>query len=365
MTIATPSTVETVRSAARALVRRLGFLGDDLAESGLPASAVHALIEIGAAQQLTAKDLRGLLGLEKSSVSRMLRKLVEAGLLEERPDDEDARAKQISLTPSGAAKLAQIDAFARRQVETALARLTPTQGVTVTQGLQLYAEALSPAPENPRSSSSLLPLAEISNGYRPGLIGRCSDMHARYYARTVGFGREFEAIVATGLSEFCTRIEHPDNEIWTAIADETIVGTIAIDGEDLNRPAETDLDTDHRSNAVSGTGIDNGIGNGGRIAHLRWFIVDDDQRGSGLGRRLLSAALAFVDARDFAETHLWTFRGLDAARALYEAHGFALADEYQGRQWGSAVMEQKFVRRQMAPGAGGGGRTRTAEAEGF
>ncbi|EHS53849.1 transcriptional regulator, MarR family with acetyltransferase activity [Rhizobium sp. PDO1-076] len=358
MTIATPSTVETVRSAARALVRRLGFLGDDLAESGLPASAVHAMIEIGAAQRqarrLTAKDLCGLLSLEKSSVSRMLRKLVEAGLLQEQPDDEDARAKQISLTPSGAAKLAQIDAFARIQVETALARLTPTQGVTVTQGLQLYAEALSPEPDNPLSSSSPFPLAEIANGYRPGLIGRCSDMHARYYARTVGFGREFEAIVATGLSEFCTRIEHPDNEIWTAIADEKIVGTIAIDGEDLNRHASPS----HIPGEVTG--------HAPRIAHLRWFIVDDGQRGSGLGRCLLSAALAFVDARDFAETHLWTFRGLDAARALYEAHGFVLADETPGRQWGSEVMEQKFVRgKQTAVGAGGGGRTRTAEAEGF
>ncbi len=333
MTIATPSTVETVRSSARALVRRLGFLGDDLAESGLPASAVHALIEIGQAQRqarrLTAKDLRGLLNLEKSSVSRMLRKLVEAGLLQEQPDIEDARAKQISLTLSGAAKLAQIDAFARRQVETALARLTPPQGETVVQGLQLYADALSQEADNLPSSNSptsplLLPLADIATGYRPGLIGRCSDMHARYYARTVDFGREFEAIVATGLSEFCGRIDHPDNEIWTAIAGEKIVGTIAIDGQDLNGRA--------------------GPGDPRRIAHLRWFIVDDGQRGSGLGRRLLTAALAFVDARDFAETHLWTFRGLDAARTLYEAHGFVLADEYPGRQWGNAVMEQKFVR---------------------
>jgi DNA-binding MarR family transcriptional regulator/GNAT superfamily N-acetyltransferase len=345
MTIATPSTVETVRSSARALVRRLGFLGDDLADSGLPASAVHALIEIGAAQRqarrLTAKDLRYLLKLEKSSVSRMLRKLVEAGLLQEQPDIEDARAKQISLTPSGAAKLAQIDAFARRQVETALARLTRPQGETVVQGLQLYADALSQEAEDLRSSlspTSPLPLqlADIATGYRPGLIGRCSDMHARYYARTVDFGREFEAIVATGLSEFCNRIDHPDNEIWTAIAGEKIVGTIAIDGQDLNRQAAP-------SHAPGNTSGDT-AGDARRIAHLRWFIVDDGQRGSGLGRRLLTTALAFVDARDFAETHLWTFRGLDAARTLYEAHGFALTEETPGRQWGREVMEQKFVR---------------------
>ncbi len=42
--------------------------------------------------------------------------------------------------------------------------------------------------------------------------------------------------------------------------------------------------------------------------------------------------------------HLWTFRGLDAARRLYEANGFALVEEQPGRQWGEEVIEQRFVR---------------------
>ena len=57
----------------------------------------------------------------------------------------------------------------------------------------------------------------------------------------------------------------------------------------------------------------------------------------------------FCDRRKFAETHPWTFRGLDAARHLYEAHGFVLAEERSGKQWGKTVMEQRFVRRR--PGA--------------
>ena len=40
-----------------------------------------------------------------------------------------------------------------------------------------------------------------------------------------------------------------------------------------------------------------------------------------------------------------TFKGLDAARHLYEAAGFKLAEESEGRQWGSVVVEQRFVRR--------------------
>ena len=35
---------------------------------------------------------------------------------------------------------------------------------------------------------------------------------------------------------------------------------------------------------------------------------------------------------------LWAFQGLDAARELYESHGFALAHEALGRQWCSSVI---------------------------
>ena len=95
-----------------------------------------------------------------------------------------------------------------------------------------------------------------------------------------------------------------------------IIGSVAIDGEDL----------------------------GADIAHLRWFIVDDGVRGSGVGRRLLETALAFVDEKGFAETHLWTFNGLLAARHLYETPGFKCVEEHPGSQWGSEVLEQRFVR---------------------
>jgi GNAT superfamily N-acetyltransferase len=60
--------------------------------------------------------------------------------------------------------------------------------------------------------------------------------------------------------------------------------------------------------------------------------------------RWLARALEFCDQRGYRETHLWTVNGLDAARKLYQDHGFELAEEYYGDQWGSEVLEQKFVR---------------------
>ncbi|MEZ2223738.1 GNAT family N-acetyltransferase [Rhizobium sp. RCC_161_2] len=306
--------VESVRAASRQLVRELGFMQESLAGTTMPPSSVHALLEIGARGSFTAGQLSELLGLEKSSVSRMLRKLIETGDLKEETGEPDGRTKILSLTDKGHAAVAGIHDFARRQVAAALDRLDAQERQTVVDGLRLYAGALAASKaKTPEDMSPLL----IETGYQPGLMARCIEMHSLYYARTSGFGQLFEAAVASGIAEFSARLNRPCNQIWRAMRAGRVAGTIAIDGEDL----------------------------GDDKAHLRWFIVDDDSRGTGLGRRLLSSALDFCDRGGFAETHLWTFRGLDAARWLYELHRFELIGERPGRQWGEDVMEQHFVRK--------------------
>ncbi len=72
--------------------------------------------------------------------------------------------------------------------------------------------------------------------------------------------------------------------------------------------------------------------------------MDDALRGLGYGRKLFAAAVALVDAHSFSQTHLWTFSGLDAARSLYESRGFVLVEQKPGSQWGTEVVEQRFVR---------------------
>lgn len=325
--LANRDAVLPIRDASRRIVRELGFMKPTLAGTELPASAVHALIEIGNRSGLTATDLCDRLNLEKSSVSRMLRKLIDGGDLAEENSDTDGRAKRLTLTAQGRRTLAAIDAFAHEQVGGALACLPAADHAMVVEGLRLYADALHARRATPGNESkaaaplAVRPALRIEPGYQPGLIGRAVDMHAQFYARAHGFGAVFESRVAAGLAEFLPRLDRPCNAVWTALDGDRIVGTIAIDGEDLSGPAPAP-----------------------RIAHLRWFIVEDGRRGGGLGRRLLDEAVAFADRAGFAETRLWTFRGLDAARRLYEAAGFVLAAESPGSQWGTEVTEQSFVR---------------------
>jgi GNAT superfamily N-acetyltransferase len=156
----------------------------------------------------------------------------------------------------------------------------------------------------------------LEQGYLPGVIGRIAELHARYYARSNGFGVAFEAKVARELAEFCARLDASRDRLWRVMDGEQIEGSLVIDGLHA---------------------LDDG-------AHLRWFITSDALRGQGCGRRLLQQACAFVDAAGYAKTYLWTFAGLSAARHLYEEFGFRLVHQASGAQWGTQVEEQRFER---------------------
>ena len=156
----------------------------------------------------------------------------------------------------------------------------------------------------------------IAQGYRPGAVGRITELHARYYARAHGFGAFFESQVAQGLAQFVLQMDRPGQGLWLALQAGRIVGSVAI--EPSHAP--------------------------GSPAHLRWFIVEPAVHGQGVGRRLLASALAFCDQQGLAAVALWTFAGLDAARRLYEDVGFELVEEQPGQRWGSPVTEQRFLR---------------------
>lgn len=305
--------IDAMRTASREIVRELGFMQTGLAGTGLSPSAVHTILELGYGTVTTAHDLGKKLRLEKSTISRLVQKLMDDGLISAQSDPADRRSRQLSLTEAGSALLAELEDFGRAQLRAALAPLARDDLARVETGLTLFAKALC----GPQPAASLTPDVEICQGYRPGLIAAIVQLHATYYASHYGFGAVFERKVATEMAEFMGRIERPVNTTLTAYAGDSVLGSVSLDGEDLEDG----------------------------VSHLRWFIVSPAAQGLGIGNRLLEQATSFVDAAGVARTRLWTFKGLDAARHLYEKHGFALIHENPGQQWGTEVIEQTFERR--------------------
>ncbi|BBU30428.1 MarR family transcriptional regulator [Burkholderia sp. THE68] len=308
-------TILELREFSRKLVRELGFMRNTLADSGLAPSAVHAIIEIGATPGIQARDIATILRLDKSNASRQIARLEATGLVRRETSGEDARSSELYLTPAGQKLRRKIDKFATDQVSDALRRMVPEDQQALVRSLALYADALARDHASGTPHAAHTESTRIVEGYRPGCIGDVAGLHARFYAHHAGFGVYFERKVATELAAFAEALPAKDKALWLVMEGERTLGSLAIDG---------DLAT--------------------RVAHLRWFIVDDALRGSGVGRQLMSRAMDFVDAH-YDETYLWTFKSLDAARHVYESFGFVLTDEAEGTQWGTSVIEQRFTRR--------------------
>jgi DNA-binding MarR family transcriptional regulator len=134
--------IDDIRAASRLMVRELGFMEATVAATDYPPSAVHTILEIGIRGPMTSGQIAGFLHLEKSSVSRLVRKLIESGELREMSDAADARAKPLILTAKGQRTLAALHEFGRRQVSGALSRLSESERDAVREGLMLYAQAL-------------------------------------------------------------------------------------------------------------------------------------------------------------------------------------------------------------------------------
>ncbi len=95
-----------------------------------------------APEPMRQKDLAASLGLDNSSVVRVLDSLQTAGLIERREGDSDRRAKAIFLTEAGHATVAQVEAVARQVREEVFAGMNHAHVAIAFQVLTHIGDAL-------------------------------------------------------------------------------------------------------------------------------------------------------------------------------------------------------------------------------
>lgn len=154
-------------------------------------------------------------------------------------------------------------------------------------------------------------------GYKPGALADVVRLHMAYYHTNWGFGLAFETKVAGELSEFLSRYS-PQSDLFLAAYSPTgeCVGSISLDCQNAKEQG----------------------------AHVRWFIVDQELAGRGVGRQLMTQVINHCDRLKFEKSFLTTFEGLQAARKLYESFDYKLTEVQDVDQWAGGVKEQLFVR---------------------
>jgi len=146
--------------------------------------------------------------------------------------------------------------------------------------------------------------------YGPGDASYISYLHMKYYREHYGFKPVFEYYVMKGITEF---LQDPSgSNLWIAEINGHIVGSIAIV---------------KKQNA----------------AQLRWFLVDAEHQGVGIGNNLMNIAMRFCKDQGYYRVFLWTANILGAARHLYNKFGFSLMEENPNVEWtDNTIMEERW-----------------------
>jgi|SRR6056297_1192264 len=136
--------------------------------------------------------------------------------------------------------------------------------------------------------------------------------HGEIYKEEYNFDESFVDYVREPLYEFYENFDKNYENIWVAEYEGDIAGFIAL--------VKVDTDT----------------------AQLRWFLLEKDLRGKGIGKKLMNTLIEFAKDKDYKNIYLWTVGFLDTARHIYEKFGFELEERKSSNVWGKELIEEKW-----------------------
>lgn len=160
-------------------------------------------------------------------------------------------------------------------------------------------------------SNITLDAISIRTELQPGDIGYVTYMHGNLYHREYGYGLQFENYVAKGLCEFYEKYDARRNRIWACEHNDRMIGFLLL----MDR---------------------------GSAAQLRYFLIEPEYRGIGLGAKLLYLYRDFLNECGYKESYLWTTHELSTAAFLYKRHGFQLTEEKESTAFGKPLVEQRY-----------------------
>ncbi len=152
----------------------------------------------------------------------------------------------------------------------------------------------------------------IRNELRPGDLGQVVALHGKIYSEEHGFGLEFEAYVMESLLEFYRQYDPKRDRVWVVEKGDKMVGFLLLM---------------HREDSQ---------------AQLRYFILQKEYRGHGLGKKLIEEWMDFYNSVGYKGAYLYTTLGLEPAVSLYERYGFRKISEMKSRNFGVPLLEMLF-----------------------
>lgn len=300
-----PDTISDIRAFNRAYTRWVGLLDRHHLGSDFTLTEVRVLYELAHRARSAASEIGEQLGLDPGYLSRILKRFEAAGLIAREASRTDARASELSLTPAGEALFAELDRLAAENVERAIDKLDEQQRSRLTAAMGVV-HSLIQQPEKATPSQVVL------RAPRAGDYGWAIERHGALYDAEYGWGPGFEGLVAELFGKFAQRHDQARERCWIAELNGERVGCVFV--------VEREPD----------------------VAQLRCLLVEPKARGHGVGSKLVKACVEFGREAGYQRMMLWTNKGLDSARKIYESVGFKLTEEQRHTDFGPELVGQSW-----------------------
>lgn len=297
------SSVGAIRKFNRYYTNILGLLEQHMLGSEFSLSEIRVLFEIGYIENCTSKKLIHELNIDSGYLSRIIKRFEKLGLIYRQQSTEDGRLYYLFLTSKGKEMMATLNDISDNQIQSLVACLQEQEQRKLVEAMQVIESTLS---GKPSLSTERICFRSM---LMPGDVGRLIYLHGRLYADECGYNHAFEGYVCKTFHEFFQNYSPEKDRFWFAEADGQMMGAIAIVGH-----SETE-------------------------AQLRWFILQPDFRGMGVGNKLLNKALQYCRDKGYRTVFLYTTEDQKTAIKMYLKAGFKKVQESENNMWGKSLIE--------------------------
>jgi len=291
--------IASLRRFARFFAQRLGALEAGPAGSSYSATEMRVLAELAQYELRTVTALSRSLGLDAGYLSRVLRRLETTGIVARSADAADSRQQPMSLTAAGRVEVATLESITTARYGSLVRTLPPHVHAPILDAMERIEGAFSSDVPGRDASPYLL---------RPHRMGDVSLVTQRSIASAMeefDFGGSYESVVLTLAAHFLDGFDAARECVWIAERNEVPVGSVFV------RRVTDDS------------------------AELLLLHVESPARGIGIGRRLISEAIAFARRAGYGTVQLELHDVMKTARLLVHGAGFrhvsAVADDRFGR----------------------------------
>src|SRR5438445_12054267 len=136
--------ISEVRAFNRDYTRRIGVLSRGLLESPYSLTEVRVMYEIAHRPGITAAELGAELGLDRGYLSRILRRFHTQRLLARTTPAQDARRRQLRLTPLGRRVFAPLARRSQQPVRSMLSPLDHSRRSAVLEAMSTLRTVFAP-----------------------------------------------------------------------------------------------------------------------------------------------------------------------------------------------------------------------------